>query len=206
MAGVKYHYAFPDRFVSGSIGEAGGRAFFVQVRQGSRITNVVCLRRQLEALAEHIEEVLDEVYGGPWPNQEVPPTPTRASDVAPLDVPLEEDFRAGTMEISWLPCELSLKVQLFSYGAYPEFAEQAAGGSGEPGGEYGLLECLEVLVTPQQGREFAARTRWIVGPTVIACPFCAQPLHPCGHVCPRCNGYRRPLGSHRGAFHAGTSR
>ena len=25
------------------------------------------------------------------------------------------------------------------------------------------------------------------------CPFCLQPMDPAGHICPRANGYRRPL-------------
>ena len=51
---LTHRYAFPDRFVSGAIGEPERRVFFVQARQGSRMTNVVCERQQIKVLAEHL--------------------------------------------------------------------------------------------------------------------------------------------------------
>ena len=58
---LTHRYAFPDRFVSGAVGEPEKRVFFVQTRQGSRMTNVVCERQQIRVLAEHISQVLTEL-------------------------------------------------------------------------------------------------------------------------------------------------
>ena len=52
---------------------------------------------------------------------------------------------------------------------------------------------LEVTITPDQARDFIARTEMLLGRQTPSCPFCAQPIAPDGHLCPRSNGYRKPL-------------
>ena len=54
-------------------------------------------------------------------------------------------------------------------------------------------ETLSVTLRPEQARDFTARARALVHAGRPACPFCAQPINPEGHICPRANGYRRPL-------------
>lgn len=184
MARVIHRYSFPDRFVTGTIGDPDDRVFFVQARQGNRMTTVVCERQQVAVLGEHLEEVLDELARHQGRGVMIPPRHDQPHDTGPLDVPLDEDFRAGTMIIAWIARDSCLQVQLFAYGDYRQPLTLSA--EDDP-----LSEKLEVVITPDQGRDFVARARQIVQSGLMSCPFCAQPLQPQGHLCPRSNGYRR---------------
>ena len=61
MAILVHRYDAPDRFVAGTVGQPGERAFFLQAREGNRITSVACEKQQVSVLAEHLDRVLDEV-------------------------------------------------------------------------------------------------------------------------------------------------
>jgi uncharacterized repeat protein (TIGR03847 family) len=50
-----------------------------------------------------------------------------------------------------------------------------------------------VKLTPSYARDFVARAQALVAAGRPSCPFCLQPMDPHGHICPRSNGYRRPL-------------
>ena len=50
---------------------------------------------------------------------------------------------------------------------------------------------LRVSLDGTTARSFAARAMALVAAGRPPCPFCAGPLDPNGHVCPRANGYRR---------------
>ena len=60
MAILVHRYDAPDRFVAGTVGQPGERAFFLQAREGNRMTSVAC-EQQVSVLAEHLDRVLDEV-------------------------------------------------------------------------------------------------------------------------------------------------
>lgn len=178
---LTHRYAFPDRFVSGAVGGPERRVFFVQTRQGSRMTNVVCERAQIKVLAEHLQRVLAELERA---GATAGPAKPRPLDEEPLDVPLDEDFRAGTMAITWLPEQGSLSVELYAMGSYHELARL-----GRPADHNGL----EVVISLDQARDFVQRTEHLLDAQAPACPFCAQPIGAKGHLCPRGNGYRKPL-------------
>src|SRR4051794_39208721 len=90
----------PERFVAGTVGEPGERTFFLQARDGGRLLSVAMEKTQIAALAERVETLLDEVRRN---GEDVPPPATGAEDVAPLDVPVEEEFRVGTLALGWNP-------------------------------------------------------------------------------------------------------
>ena len=54
-------------------------------------------------------------------------------------------------------------------------------------------EVFVVKISAAYARDFVARAQALVSAGRPPCPFCLQPLDPAGHVCPRANGYRRPL-------------
>ena len=54
-------------------------------------------------------------------------------------------------------------------------------------------EVFVVKITASYARDFVARAQALVAGGRPPCPFCLQPLDPSGHICPRANGYRRPL-------------
>src|SRR5215218_5303084 len=99
---VVHRYDPPERFVAGTVGEPGQRTFFLQARSGARLTSVVLEKAQVTALAERLDEMLDQIVrtsGGDSPVPAV--TPTELEDTEPLEQPIEEEFRVGTMTLAW---------------------------------------------------------------------------------------------------------
>ncbi|SJN30353.1 hypothetical protein FM114_07065 [Luteococcus japonicus LSP_Lj1] len=195
MPRITHRFEFPDRFVAGTVGEPGQRTFFVQARQQNQLVSVVCEKQQVEVLADHLERILDELAKLADGSTAIPASRVVARDLDPLDAPLEEDFRAGTMTIAWDGQLDAVQVELFSVVDAEDldtprdpvdFLEELDEVSH-------AAECLSVTLSPEQAREFTARARALVHAGRPACPFCAQPINPEGHICPRANGYRRPL-------------
>lgn len=66
------------------------------------MTSVALEKTQVAALAERMDELLDEVVRRTGGSAPVPAmAPTEVSDTAPLDTPVEEEFRVGTMALAW---------------------------------------------------------------------------------------------------------
>lgn len=190
---ITHRYDFPDRFVSGTVGEPGNRTFFVQARKGNKMTNVVVEKQQVQVLAEHLERVLDELEQLADISIQIPPARSVARDLGPLDAPLDEDFRAGTMTIAWDANVDALRIELFSLVTSDDDEAESDDGDLFTDPAEGAGEALEVRITPEQARDFVARSRSLVVAGRPACPFCGQPIDPGGHICPRSNGYRTPL-------------
>ena len=113
MAILVHRYDAPERFVAGTVGQPGERAFFLQAREGNRITSVACEKQQVSVLAEHLDRVLNEVLRRGAGEVNVPPASTAARDVDPLDAPITEEFRVGTMTIAWDPSIDRIVIELF---------------------------------------------------------------------------------------------
>jgi len=187
MPNVVHRFDAPDRFVAGTVGEPGERAFFLQARQGNRITSVACEKQQVSVLAENLGKVLDEVRRrGAAPD--VPPSQPQARDTGPLDAPITEEFRVGAMTLSWEARTQLVVIELFSADPVDDEAEEVPEDA-EPDAD----ELFVVKITPRYAREFVARATALVAAGRPVCPFCLQPMDADGHVCPRANGYRRAL-------------
>ncbi|MFI8854413.1 DUF3090 domain-containing protein [Streptomyces sp. 891-h] len=194
MSRQVFLYDPPDRFVAGTVGLPGRRTFFLQASAGGRTTSVALEKAQVEALAERIDELLDEVVrrsGGSAPVPAV--APSEVDDTGPLETPVEEEFRVGTMALAWdgegerMVVEAQAIVEL------------------EPGEDEDLAEAeerllqddengppmLRVRISGSMARAFAKRAMEVVNAGRPPCPLCSLPLDPEGHVCPRQNGYRR---------------
>jgi uncharacterized repeat protein (TIGR03847 family) len=195
MAILVHRYDEPDRFVAGTVGQPGERAFFLQAREGNRITSVACEKQQVSVLAEHLDRVLDEVVRRSTGPAAVPPSSAKARDTDPLDAPITEEFRVGTMTIAWDPSIDRIVIELFSNVDVEEPEDEAAEVAPEPeeSDEISADEVFVVKITAAYARDFVARANALVSAGRPPCPFCLQPLDPEGHICPRANGYRRPL-------------
>lgn len=199
MAILVHRYDAPERFVAGTVGQPGERAFFLQAREGNRITSVALEKQQVSVLAEHLDRVLDEVLRRSGGEVRVPPASNTPSDTSPLDAPITEEFRVGTMTIAWDPSIDRIVIELFSNvdGDDDDTAEAAtesgATAEAEPSDEVEADEVFVVKITASYARDFVARAQALVAAGRPACPFCLQPIDPQGHICPRANGYRRPL-------------
>src|SRR5919202_6025386 len=114
MAILVHRYDAPDRFVAGTVGQPGERTFFLQARQGNRITSVACEKQQVSVLAEHLDRVLDEIVRRGVAGSASSVGTGKARDVDPLDAPISEEFRVGTMTIAWDPSIDRIVIELFS--------------------------------------------------------------------------------------------
>jgi uncharacterized repeat protein (TIGR03847 family) len=196
-----HDYDPPERFVAGTVGQPGQRTFFLQARGSGEVTTVALEKQQVAALAERIDELLDEVLrrtGGSAPVPAV--APVGSTDLEPLETPIEEEFRVGTMSLVWDGDREVVVVECFEVGDEPEPEEledlaALAGlteGADEPAGaETEQRSVLRVTMSGSSARAFAKRALALVAAGRPPCPFCANPLDPEGHICPRANGYRR---------------
>ena len=99
---VVHRYDPPERFVAGTVGPPGQRTFFLQARAGSRITSVSLEKQQVSVLAERVDGLLDDLLKAEGGAGSVPAVaPTTMEDSEPLEQPIEEEFRAGTMTLAW---------------------------------------------------------------------------------------------------------
>jgi len=175
----------PDRFVAGTVGQPGDRTFFLQASGAGRTVSVSLEKVQVQVLADRLEELLDTVRRQTDP--EVPATAKRElEDTAPLDAPVEEEFRVGTMGLAWETETERLVVEALAQPADDEQATVEPLTETDEG-----PDALRVRLTADMARAFIARAQRVVAAGRPPCPLCSLPLDPEGHICPRQNGHRR---------------
>jgi uncharacterized repeat protein (TIGR03847 family) len=184
MARVIHIFRQPDRFVAGTVGQPGDRTFYLQASESARTISVTLEKQQMAVLAERIGSLLEEVrrrFGADLPDE----IPDDLVDVDPLEIPLEEEFRVGTMGLGWDSESRAVVIELLAV-TEGEVDESVVLDDTEEG-----PDAVRVFLTPTRARAFADRADRVVRAGRKPCPLCAEPLDPDGHVCPRQNGYRR---------------
>ena len=188
MTGILYDFEQPDRFVAGTVGQPGSRTFYLQARAGARTVSVALEKMQVAALAERLAELLDEVRRRQGADSIVPAgPPVGADDVAPLDAPVEEEFRAATLSLAWEESSGRVIIEAMAPG------ESDDEETGIPDPDAPAPDTLRVQLTPTAARSFVKRAERVVAAGRPPCPLCGNPLDPEGHVCPRQNGHHRVL-------------
>lgn len=196
---IVHHYEQPDRFVAGTVGEPGQRTFFLQAREGNRVTSVALEKQQVLILAERVDLLLDEALRRAEGDALIPAVaPTGTRDADPLDQPIVEEFRVGTITLSWDAGDGRVVIELFPVSDETIVADSMDPGedSDEPEVEV-EVEADEVLVVkldPGYARSFVRRAQSVVSAGRPPCQFCGNPLDPEGHLCPRANGFKRIAG------------
>lgn len=163
----------PDRFVAGTVGEPGDRAFYLQARKGGALVSVGIEKVQVAALAARLDDLLDAV--------EAPAADAVATDQRPLEEPVVELFRVGAMALAWDPEREAVVIEAQTPnddGDYLELPDDADDGP----------DLLRVRIAPGEARGFVRRAEALVSAGRPACPFCGQPLEASGHFCARGNG------------------
>lgn len=196
MPPVVHRFDPPERFVAGTVGEPGQRTFFLQARDGLRITSVALEKQQVQILGERVDELLDELMAAGGVASLIPAiTPVEEVDTGPLDQPIVEEFRAGTITLSWDSEDERVVVEVFPV---VEVVVQIEADEDDlvdlPIDEPEPEELFVVRLTPTQARIFATRAASVVSAGRPSCQFCGGPVDPGGHLCPRANGFRRGLG------------
>jgi uncharacterized repeat protein (TIGR03847 family) len=184
----------PQRFIAGTVGEPGHRTFFLQARDASQLATVVVEKEQVALLAERLDALLDEVArrttGAAGGVAEA--ADAGVEDLDPLEQPIVEEFRVGTLTLAWDGPDDRIVIEAF---ALAETGDDEGDGQAEDVADDAVPpdepDMLIVRLSTTSARAFARRARAVVAAGRPPCPLCGLPLDPQGHVCPRQNGYRR---------------
>ena len=169
---MRHIFSRPDRFITGTVGEPGERAFYVQLRNNSRLFSVAVEKAQVQAIAERLDVMISEIRkSNPLISIEKSPI-----DDAPLESPVDAEFQVGAMSLAWDEESTLISIELYELEDDEEDSEG---------------EILEINITIGMASAFSARSRAVVSAGRLPCPFCGIPIDPRGHLCPRANGYRR---------------
>ncbi len=187
MPPIIHGFDWPDRLVIGTVGQPGERTFYIQARAGKQLVSVSMEKQQSAALAERIEEILDELMAEDGNPFSVPAlTPEGLVDNDPLEQPVEEQFRAGAMGLGWDPTTSQLVIE-----AFPIIEVDAEELEVLDMEELEPEEVLVVRIPVGTARAFAKRTREVVGAGRPLCPLCSLPMDDADdHICELPEGFR----------------
>jgi uncharacterized repeat protein (TIGR03847 family) len=180
MAHQVYAFEPPERFVAGTVGPPGERTFFLQARGGGRLVTVALEKVQVSLLAEKLDELLLEAHRRF--GVELPEASPGAADNEPLDTPLDEEFRVGTLGLAYDVDTATVVIEAIAVGDEE---------TDEDEDEDVDRDRLRVRLTPQETRAFIERAKRVLASGRPPCPLCGQPLDPRGYLCPRHNSYHR---------------
>lgn len=169
---MKYEFTNPERFVAGTVGEPGERAFYLQVRASTRLFCVAVEKAQVQAISSRLEIMISEIRKSN-PLMIVEKLPT---DDAQLESPIDAEFQIGAMSLAWDDESKLISVELFELEDDEEDSEG---------------EVVIINISIAMAAAFCARSKAVVNAGRLPCPFCGIPIDPRGHLCPRANGYRR---------------
>jgi len=169
---MRHEFSRPERFIAGTVGDPGERAFFLQVRSSYRLFSVAVEKAQVQAIIARLDVMVAEIRkSNPLINIEKFPT-----DDAPLESPVEAEFQVGAMSLAWDEESTLICIELY------ELEEDEEDSTGE---------VVEINISLGTAIAFTARSKAVVNAGRLPCPFCGIPIDPRGHLCPRANGYRR---------------
>ena len=169
---MRHEFSRPERFIAGTVGEPGERAFYLQVRSSYRLFSVAVEKAQVQAIIARLDVMVAGIRkSNPLINIEKFPT-----DDAPLESPVEAEFQVGAMSLAWDEDSALICIELY------ELEEDEEDSSGE---------VADIKISLGMAIAFAVRSKAVVNAGRLPCPFCGIPIDPRGHLCPRANGYRR---------------
>jgi uncharacterized repeat protein (TIGR03847 family) len=185
-------YDPPERLVVGTVGQPGERTFFLQARSTGQLTSVVLEKVQVAALAERLDQLLDEVVRASGGTASVPAVaPRELEDTLPLEQPIVEEFRVGALGLGWDPETERVVVEALavSESTDPEADDDVDDPALLSDDDAEGPDVLRVRITGGVARAFTKRALAIVAAGRPPCQFCGQPLDPESHVCARSNGH-----------------
>ena len=169
---MRHVFSRPERFITGTGGEPGERAFYLQIRNSSRLLSVAVEKAQVQAITARLDVMIAEI-------RKVNPLITIEKfpiDDAPLESPVDAEFQIGAMSLAWDEQTSLICIELYEL---EEDEEESDG------------EVTEIYITIGMAAAFSTRSKAVVNAGRLPCPFCGIPIDPRGHLCPRANGYRR---------------
>ena len=164
-----------ERFVLGTVGQPGERAFYLQVRKAGQVFSFALEKSQAQALTERFAEILKDTRMTQGAVER---------DTEPLDAPIDSEFSLGVMAITWQADSqlIRFEAQGISNESSDEVFEEIVGDDVES-----APAILRLTLTPSQVRGFVPRSFSIIKAGRQPCMFCGGPINPDGHICPRAN-------------------
>jgi uncharacterized repeat protein (TIGR03847 family) len=181
----------PDRFATGATGEPGDRVFYLQTVQGPHVVSVLLEKEQVAILADRVLAVIDELERRGL--AAIDAGPAGVPDARPLEGPLSDEFRVGTLTIAWDDDVDRLVIEARSMTFDAGAGESAMRDDDDIDDDDDDIDddapigpdVLRVHLTPFMAQQFARRASMVVDAGRPPCPFCGEPLEPTGHLCPR---------------------
>jgi uncharacterized repeat protein (TIGR03847 family) len=172
-----------DALGTGSVGEPGQRAFYIQARTEDAQLTVLVEKEQVALLAREAVAFLDRIA------DDFPELPTAVPDAAAaLHEPTVPLFRARLIGLGFDPERELVLIELRERSADEEDErdeEPAPPAAEDTDDEPGYV--ARIYATRAQVRAMAARGVDAVAGGRPPCPLCEQPMDPSGHICPRWN-------------------
>ena len=152
-----------------ALGQPGRRTFRLLARSTTQSASIWMEKQQLAGIGTWIEEVCTRL------DQE---KPTSEPDVEPLPIAaiFDVEFRAGQIGLGYAEEEDVFAIQAFDIES-PD-----------------TVPAFRCFVSRGQGRVLSRKIEQVVAGGRPICPLCEMPIDPGGHVCPRSNGHRAPVG------------
>lgn len=186
---IKYIHNPAIDFKVGALGEPGSRDFFIQIASDSSVNTISIGKIQLEALIERFQELIRELRRQKLATSEDLLKIFNSSE-SELQFPIEEDFQAGIMGITWEPEINRVSLEIQELSDQPEFADLVQ--IDEDTSDFDFPpDILHAILEISQIRGFIALAQKVVDSGREPCPFCGLPIDITGHLCPRANGYKR---------------
>jgi uncharacterized repeat protein (TIGR03847 family) len=174
MAGTQIELNPVKSITTGFIGQPGKRVFYLQAHGNGDVVTLIVEKQQVEALANGIEQFLDEL------REKFPHLDDASADFDPaqmtLTLPLDPAFRVGQLGLGY-DQDRDLLV-LVAQEISVEGREAEESGTARFFASRSQMRALGAygLVLVKQGRPI--------------CGNCGQPIDPEGHFCPRRNGHK----------------
>jgi uncharacterized repeat protein (TIGR03847 family) len=163
----------PDDFLPGSVGEPGNRVFYMQARDGHRVTSLRCEKEQVLALAQFLMRLVGD--DGP------------VEPLGELIEPVTESFVVGNLLVSAEDADGSVVVVAEELVFVDEDDDSLF--LDEPSFDDAAIEPreLRIRMSAAAARGFAQRAGRLMAGSRPICELCGRPIDPDGHACPRLN-------------------
>jgi len=169
-----------SRFTVGTVGLPGERTFFIQIKVEHLTISASLEKSQVAALSERLDYMLKEIRLV----HPLAPRPQLVRDSLPLESPVMDEFRIGSIAIFYDEDDQLIQVDFREVSLIEEDLDE----------DSPLLDDIQVIrifITPAQAKTFHDRATLVIAAGRQPCPFCGFPIDPQGHICARANGYRR---------------
>src|SRR3954467_11453607 len=138
-----------DRFVAGTVGPAGQRAFYLQASTGPLVVTVGVEKQQVSILADRINDVLDQL--APAAAAEPGEPGGAPEDTDPLQTPFDEDWHVQTLSLAWDEAAQKLVIECHDHD--PDEVDEDADDEVGPLGR----NSIRVALTPAEAPAFPPR-------------------------------------------------